>query len=439
MVVNYHVTTIKFIKKGLVSDMKDKLLHTPEGVRDIYNSECEVKLMLQYNLHRVLEHYGFRDIQTPSFEFFDIFSQERGTVASRDMYKLFDREGNTLVLRPDITPSVARCAAKYYKEEELPIRLCYIGNTFINNIGYQGKLKEATQLGAELLNDDSTDADAEMLALTIECLLQSGLKEFQLEIGDADFFRALVEEAGFEEEEEVTNLRILIENKNMFGVEEIIMSREMHEDLKKIFLKLPELFGTPEILKYAKELTSNSRALKAIKRLEELYDILTDYGFEKYVSFDLGMLSKYNYYTGIIFKAYTYGTGEPVATGGRYDNLVGQFGKEAPAIGLAIVIDQLMLALSRQKLLPVPEAHDTLILYTKHYRKQAVALAGQFRKDGINTILQLSNSKELQEYLEYARRMSIGGILYLDNDRDIKVMDAATGSIQRAELTKFLQ
>jgi ATP phosphoribosyltransferase regulatory subunit len=420
--------------------MKEKLLHTPEGVRDIYNSECATKLSLQNNLHHVLEHYGFRDIQTPSFEFFDIFSQERGTVASKDMYKFFDREGNTLVLRPDITPSIARCAAKYYKEEILPIRLCYIGNTYINNTSYQGKLKEVTQLGAELINDDSIEADAEMLALTIDCLLKSGLKQFQLEIGDADFFRALIEEAGFVDEDEVTNLRELIEKKNMFGVEEIIQAKEMSRELKDIFLKLPELFGTLDILANAKSFTSNKRAWKAIERLEKLYDILTEYGYENYVSFDLGMLSKYNYYTGIIFKAYTYGTGDAVATGGRYDTLVGQFGKEAPAIGLAIVIDQLMLALSRQKLLQEPIAQDTLILYQVQYRKQAVALANHFRKDDINTILQRSNECfRPEDYQSYANRMNIGGILYLDNDSEIKVMDLSSGSIQAVSVKEFLQ
>jgi len=420
--------------------MKEKLLHTPEGVRDIYNSECATKLMLQKNLHHVLEHYGFRDIQTPSFEFFDIFSQERGTVASKDMYKFFDRDGNTLVLRPDITPSIARCAAKYYKEEKLPIRLCYIGNTFINNTSYQGKLKEVTQLGAELINDDSIEADAEMLALTIECLLQSGLKEFQLEIGDADFFRALIEEAGFVDEEEITNLRVLIEKKNMFGVEEIVMAKDMSKELKEIFLKLPELFGTLDILSFAKGFTTNHRAVKAIERLEKLYDIMTEYGYENYVSFDLGMLSKYNYYTGIIFKAYTYGTGDAVATGGRYDNLVSQFGKEAPAIGLAIVIDQLMLALSRQKLLQEPKAQDTLILYLKNYRKQAIALANHFRRDGINTILQKSNNESKPEdYSAYAKRMNIGGILYLDNDTEIKVMDITNDTMQVALMEEFLQ
>lgn len=418
--------------------MKEKLLHTPEGVRDIYNSECATKLMLQDNLHHVLENFGFRDIQTPSFEFFDIFSQERGTVASKDMYKFFDREGNTLVLRPDITPSIARCAAKYYKDESLPIRMCYIGNTFINNTSYQGKLKEVTQLGAELINDDSIEADAEMLALTIECLLKSGLKEFQLEIGDADFFRALIDEAGFEEED-ITKLRVLIEKKNMFGVEEIITTKEMSKELKEIFLKLPELFGTMDILTFAKGLTTNLRAKIAIERLEKLYQILMDYGYEKYIAFDLGMLSKYNYYTGIIFKAYTFGTGDAVATGGRYDNLVGQFGKEAPAIGLAIVIDQLMLALSRQKLLKEPETQDTLILYHKNFRKQAVALARHFRKDGMNAILQKSNeSITIEAYISYAKRMNIGGILYLDNATEIKVIEAASGNVQVAQMAEFL-
>lgn len=413
--------------------MKEKLLHTPEGVRDIYNTECAAKLTLQNKLHHVLEHYGFRDIQTPSFEFFDIFNQERGTVASKDMYKFFDREGNTLVLRPDITPSIARCVAKYYKEEELPIRLCYMGNTFINNSSYQGKLKEVTQLGAELVNDDSAEADAEMLALTIECLLQSGLKEFQVAIGDADLFRSLIDEAGFEEEEEINNLRELIEKKNMFGVEELMRVKAISNELKEIFLKLPELFGTLEILDYAKGFTGNPRATKAIERLEKIYEILTEYGYENYITFDLGMLSKYNYYTGIIFKAYTYGTGDAVATGGRYDNLVGQFGKEAPAIGLAIVVDQLMLALGRQKLLIMPEAQDTLILYTKSNRRQAVALAGHFRKDGMNVILQRSNSKyELEDYLDYARRMNAGGILYFEETYEVKVIDVATGTIQTA-------
>lgn len=420
--------------------MKDKLLHTPEGVRDIYSTECAVKLLIQEKLHQVLKLYGFRDIQTPSFEFFDIFNHERGTVSSKDMYKLFDKEGNTLVLRPDITPSVARCVAKYYKDEELPVRLCYIGNTYINNTAYQGKLKEVTQLGAELFNDDSIDADAEMLALTVECLLEAGLKEFQLEIGNADFFRSLIEEAGLKNKEDVINLRTLIENKNMFGIEETVQSKIINEDLKEIFLKLPELFGSSEVLDYAKKLTKNPRALKAVERLEKLYEIMTLYGFEKYISFDLGMTGKFDYYTGIIFKAYTYKTGEPIVTGGRYDKLVGQFGKDCPAIGLAIVIDSLILALSRQNLLPQIDSSDTLLIYKSEYKKQAISLANYFRKDGINVILQLSkNNMDLNDYLAYMKRMNIGGLLYIDNDTEISVMDASEGSIKKVAVKELMQ
>ena len=124
--------------------MKKDLLHTPEGVRDIYNGECASKLVLQSKLHDVCALYGYNDIQTPSIEFFDVFSKERGSVSSNEMFKFFDRYGNTLVLRPDMTPAIARTAAKYFAESKLPLKLCYVGNTFVNvNKSYQGKLKEA--------------------------------------------------------------------------------------------------------------------------------------------------------------------------------------------------------------------------------------------------------------------------------------------------------
>lgn len=418
--------------------MIDKLLHTPEGVRDIYNSECAKKRMLENQMHQVLKSYGFKDIQTPAFEFFDIFSEERGTVPSKDMYKFFDREGNTLALRPDITPSIARCAAKYYKEEAFPIRLCYIENTFINNSGYQGKLKESTQLGAELINDSSVDGDGQMIALTISCLLKAGLKEFQVEIGQVEFFKGLIEEAGFNEEE-AEQLRVLIENKNLFGVEDLVSNKHISDDLKQIFLKLPELFGNLENLTYAKSMTKNERALKAIERLEELYEILGYYGLSDYVTFDLGMLSKYNYYTGIIFRAYTYGTGDAVATGGRYDNLVRQFGKDAPAIGAAIVMDQLMVALSRQKIEIKTEESNTLILYTSPYGKAAISLAGHFRKEGMNIeFLAAKEDRSLSEYKEYAKRNGAGGILYLGEEDTVKVINLETEDEQDVKFADFI-
>lgn len=400
------------------------ILHTPEGVRDVYNGECARKLAVQERMHKVLHSHGFHDIQTPMFEFFDIFNKERGTVASKNMYKFFDREGNTLVLRPDITPSIARCAAKYYKEEEFPIRLCYIGNTFINNSSYQGKLKEATQLGAELINDDTSDADAEMIALTIECLQQSGLKEFQVEVGHADFFLGLVEEANFEEEE-INELKSLMMSKNLFGVEMLISEKEMPEDLKELFMKLPALFGTAENLEYAKTKTKNKRALRAIDRLEKLHAILETYGLSDYVTFDLGMLSKYNYYTGIIFRAFTYGNGEPIVKGGRYNNLVEQFGKKAPAIGVAIEVDQLMAALSRQKIEEVEEEKDVLVLYPSAERKSAISFANELRKEGKKVaLIRKSSKKSLEEYEAYGDRSDFGTIYFVEKGNKISKLDS---------------
>ena len=178
--------------------MEEKL-HTPEGVRDIYNTECKRKLTLQERLLDTLHLYGYQDIQTPTFEFFDVFRKEIGTISVQELYKFFDRDGNILALRPDITPSVARAAATLFESEDFPIRLCYVGNTFINHSSYQGRLKENTQLGAELIGLDSTAADAEMLAMVIDGLKKVGLKEFQVSVGHVDFIQSLMEATGLEE------------------------------------------------------------------------------------------------------------------------------------------------------------------------------------------------------------------------------------------------
>ena len=394
--------------------MRNQLLHTPEGVRDIYNEECEKKLILQDNLYGMLRQYGYHPIQTPTFEFFDIFSREIGTTPSKELYKFFDREGNTLVLRPDITPSIARSAAKYFGEEDMPIRLCYMGNTFINNNSYQGRLKESTQIGAELIGDCSVDADAEMISMVVECLQTAGLKNFQLSIGHADFFRGLMEAAGLYEEQE-EELRTLISNKNFFGVEEFAETLNLNENLKQLFAMLGNLYtGSDELSKaknYAKEYP---RILNAIDRLESLHNILKIYGIERYVTFELGIISNYQYYTGIIFYGYTFGSGEAIVKGGRYDNLLTYFGKNSASIGFAFGVDQLMAALSRQKI-EIPLEHKTLlIVYHAARRNEAIFQAGEQRQEGRPVELMLRDeTKSEAEYQNYAVRNHITEIRFL--------------------------
>ena len=309
--------------------------------------------------------------------------------------------------------------AKYYREETMPVRFCYIGDTFVNNTSYQGKLKQVTQLGAELLNDSTVEADAEMVAMTVDCLLASGLKRFQVEIGQADFFRGLMEEALIDEQE-AEELRLLIEDKNMFGVEEIISGKKLPDGLKEVILKLPELFGSVSHLDYVSGKITNARALGAIGRLKALYALLCEYGFEEYITFDLGMLSKFDYYTGIIFRAYTFGTGDAVASGGRYDGLVKQFGKDAPAIGMAVIVNQLLCALSRQDLLEEPKPKNTLLVYPKEQGKKAVALAKAMRAEGRRVELLLMDcGADQNDYVLYAGRMHLKTVLFISGTGEI--------------------
>lgn len=361
--------------------MNRQLLHTPEGVRDIYGKEYARKLAVEDLIHKQLNLYGFQDIQTPTFEFFDVFSKEIGTTPSKELYKFFDKEGNTLVLRPDFTPSMARCAAKYFMDEDVPIRFCYAGNTFTNTSNLQGKLKEVTQMGAELMNDGSVEADAELIALVVESLLSAGLRDFQVSIGQVEYFKGICAQAGLDEQTE-SELREFISGKNIFGAEELLAGKGIADSYCNMLLKITDYFGSVEVLKEARGLVCNTRSHEAIDRLQKLYQVLCQYGVEKYISFDLGMLSKYNYYTGVIFKVYTYGVGEPVVKGGRYDHLLGYFGKEAPAIGFVIVIDDLLCALERQKTEIAVKDDVTYLSYNSENYESKLSEAKGLRKNG---------------------------------------------------------
>lgn len=376
-----------------------RLVHTPEGVRDIYGKEYASKQTVQKLFGEKLHSYGYQDIQTPTFEFFDVFSREIGTTPSKELYKFFDKEGNTLVLRPDFTPSIARCAAKYFPVENIPLRFCYMGNNFINTSDLQGKLKETTQMGAELLGDGSPEADAEMIAMLVEALSNAGLREFQVSVGQIDYFKGLCAHAQLDEETEFA-LRGFISNRNEFGAQELLLGKNIPEQSIQALLGVNSLFGSYEILDRALEASDNPRSQKAIERLKQVYERLKVYGVDRYISFDLAMVSKYNYYTGVIFNAYTYQAGSAIAKGGRYDNLLEKFGKPAPATGFVVMIDDLVTALTRQKICPEPENKNILLLYTGDFGS-AVAKAKSYREQGCFAVL-MRQEQSMEQYEKFA-------------------------------------
>lgn len=413
----------------------EQKLHTPEGVRDIYNSECKKKLAVQDKLHQLLHLYGYQDIQTPTFEYFDVFRKEIGTIDSRELYKFFDREGNTLALRPDMTPSIARAVATLFETDRVPVRLCYVGNTFINRTSYQGRLKENTQLGAELIGDDSIEADAEMIAMVVDGMKQIGLSEFQVSIGHVDFLRSLMDETNLSDEIK-EELYSLILNRNFFGVDEVLAENQVDKKIREEFQILPELMGGVEVLKKAAAVATDSKAKKAVARMLKIYKILAFYGVEDHITFDMSMCGNYGYYTGVVFKAYTYGTGDAVVSGGRYDHLIEKFGKQTPSIGFAIIIDELMSALSRQKI-AIETEKTNLIVYTDTTLKWAVSLAKEFRSRG--KCMELIKREELESkeiYEEYGRQMQAVSLMYLNEDRTITMVNLRSGKERVIDVAK---
>ncbi len=389
-------------------------LHTPEGVRDIYGEACERKLYLEQKLFSILTGYGYRPIETPSFEYFDIFGKEVGTTPSKDLFKFFDREGNTLVLRPDITPSIARCAAKYHMDSDMPLRLCYKGNTFINHHSLRGRMKECTQLGAEFMGDGGADADAEILSMIVDCLRAAGLKEFQISVGHAGIFRGLIKAAGFTGDE-ADELRGLLSNKNFYGVEEFIAGRDMPPDLRECFRLLRCTYTSGAELQHFLQAADGYDGIAApLRRLLELERLLLAYGADRYVSFEPGMVGEYHYYTGILLSGYTYGTGEPVVKGGRYDGLLPMFGKESPAIGFAIVSDRLLEAIERQKIrLPIA-GPARLIVYDENHLEEAIVEARKVRGSGGRAELMRCEPPRGRDFCEeYAKKNRIAMIEWL--------------------------
>ena len=360
--------------------MDKSLLHTPEGVRDIYGTEYERILLIQEKIRNCMAEFSYRPIKTPSFEFFDVYGKEVGTTPSKDLFKLVDKDGFTLVLRPDFTPSIARCAAKYFMNSNEPIRFRYEGNVFSNVSSFQGKLKEYIEMGAELIQDESIEADAEMIVLAIQSLKAAGLEQFQIKIGNNDYFLGLCEEANMDFESQQMLRELLSEKKY---VEARCLLEEFHVEPSEALYKIADFFGDFTDLASIKSQTDNNKSIHAIERLEQLDIILKEKNVDTYVSYDLAMLSRYHYYTGILFKGYTYGSGDAILKGGRYDKLLKYFGKEAAAVGFKIIVDDLMESLEA-KTLHVESEGDRYLTFALTKGRLASKTLGLLNKLGIS-------------------------------------------------------
>lgn len=412
-------------------------IYTPEGVQDILASECYDKKNLEDKIRKIFRSYGYYEIETPVVEFYDVFSSEDEITSQETMFKFFDKEGRILVLRPDITIPIARVAATKFKDANYPLKFSYIGDTFKYNESGGGKQKEFTQAGMEIIGVNSPEADAEIIAAAINSVKALGLENFQIDIGQVEFFKGLMDEADLSDEE-IEQMRVLIDRKDFLAIEELVKKHNMKEYLKELIFSLPKLFGSIDIIEEVEKYSINQRCINALENLRKTIEIIEDYGLSKYVSIDLGMVQSLNYYTGIIFRGFTYGVGFPILSGGRYDGLVEKFGKKAPATGFSLGVNMIMMALDRQKIKREEFKIDSLICYQPKGRKNAFNICDALRGQGLDVEMDITG-RELEDIKKYATGKGIGGILNVLDEENIQVHNLEKNEIRQVTVKELLE
>jgi ATP phosphoribosyltransferase regulatory subunit len=410
-------------------------IYTPEGVVDILFDECRIKRTLEAKTREIFNMRGYMEVETPSLEFMDVFWKDGGANAPETMFKFFDKSGKILVLRPDMTECIARVTATKMKDRPRPIKYSYVGNIFKFDESGGGKQREFTQAGIEIVGINSPEADAEVIVTAIESAIAAGLVEFQIDIGQVDFFKGIIEETGlsvFDAEE----IRLLIDSKDFLGIEKIIKDCDIRDDLKKIILNLPGLFGSSEVIDKVEKITTNARSLAALENLRKVLELVNDYGYEKYVSIDLGVVQNLNYYTGITFRGFTYGIGFPFMSGGRYDNLIEQYGEKSPATGFAMGINMLMTALNRQKISVPVKGIDALICYDESARKKAFEVVRIMQNEGFNVEIDITK-EAIDQIMIYSRNKSIKFIAHLKEDDKVDLYNLDEGIQAEADISKL--
>ncbi len=388
--------------------------YTPDGVQDILPGECYVKKDIEARLRRLFELNGFTEIESPTLEFYDVFAAGEGFAPQEGMFKFFDNSGRILVLRYDGTVPSARIASTVLKDEPAPLKLSYIGNMFRFNETGGGKQREFTQAGIEILGPRTPEADAQAVELAVQTALEAGVTDLQVSIGNVEFFNGLTEEWDLASEETKT-LQKLIDGKEAIAIKDFCTRKGLSGKGEEVFSQMLYSSGTVDMIGKIRALVSNERSLRALTNLEQVCSILGDCGVLKYISLDLGMLQSLNYYTGIIFKGFTYGIGFPLFSGGRYDNVVGQFGRPMSATGFSLGVNLIINALRRQGRLPEDPGPEILIGYSAGGRKAAFGYASDKRTEGIRVITDCTGASS-ERLKETAEKKGITEVWFFNDD-----------------------
>lgn len=410
----------------------------PKGVKDFLPVKAAKIEYLDRTLHQVFASWAFRPILPPSLEYLHVLEKGLGEGLREKAFRFDDRQSGKLVaFSPDITPQVARIVATRMREVPLPLRLCYTGRVLRHTEQQVGKDREIFQAGVELIGLESPEADAEMIAMAVDCLKAVGAREFTIDIGQVEFFRGVMDGLSLSDGL-ARQVQSAIARKDLSGLQALLAEAPLGERERQEVLALPRLFGGREVLERAGQVVTNARSRRALDALARVLEILEVYGLAEYVTFDLGELRGLDYHTGLIFQGFLPGVGRAVCSGGRYDDLTARYGFPAPATGFAFNLLNLLFALDKELDAAAGQSSDVLILQAGADKQPAQRLARALRQRGYAVARDII-SRSLADTLAYAQNMNFRHLLINgENEEEVRLIRVADGAERRVDYQTVL-
>jgi len=331
-----------------------------------------------------MQRWGYREVVTPTIEYFDTLVRGEGTEAGDRLFKLVDRGGELLALRPEMTTPVARLMTTHLRGHPLPLRVAYAGQVFRGSEIGSGRLREFPQVGCELIGAGSREADAEIVALAVEALAASGAPGCSISLGHVGFLRGML--AGLALPDEVDReVRAFLYQKDFVGLRAILDRHGVPHARADALAQLPVLSGAGAIHD-ARRLAGTAESEHVLRALEDLTEMLSAYGIGDMVRVDLSIIRDFEYYTGIVFEGHTSALGFPLLGGGRYDRLLEGFGAPHPATGFAIRVDRVLASSGTGESGWPP---DVAVAFGDGDRVEALRLAGALRNRNLSVTVEI--------------------------------------------------
>lgn len=394
----------------------------PRGVADYFWTEAYTRRQLEETLLRLFRTWGYQDVIPPMFEYADTFQGRSGHELQTEMYRFLDRDGSTLALRADMTIPVARLVGARLHDWPMPQRYCYAGSVFRYTELQAGRQREFGQAGCELIGASAPEADAEVIALTVQALAAAGLRDFRVVVGQIQYFHGLLQDLQLDTAQTAA-LQHAIDRNSEAQLAEFLTAAPLGPDQRSAVEELPHLSGShaQAIIAQADRLALNQTMHAALDNLRVIYQILEAYGVADAVYLDLTEINNLGYYTGITFEVLTHQLGFPIGSGGRYDNLLATFGPSLPAVGVALGLDRILLARQIQdQTQPTaqPIGPDLLVItanspgclqIVERWRQAGLRVAVDFGADSLDRIQPAPTGDEDDAYFDLRRRAQQAG------------------------------